>query len=236
MGFSMSTCCSDFASLWALPCNFPSLSALPCNFPSHWVLPCIFVEYDFFSLALFPPSQHAGFSFHTKLQFQYVRDDLASGSQPANIPHIPGCHDTAHGKQLVPRGTHPLGTPGKDCARFASGGFHAFRFPARMKANQCWTSQAIVALLGQATNIQLPEPMRKQLMETIQSLQCAIGSHMKLANAGQHVQALAPYLSQTDWTKLGELQTLEDWLQALAHRLSKMGMANLKEATIEPSF
>ena len=129
MGFSMSTCCSDFASLWALPCNFPSLSALPCNFPSHWVLPCIFVEYVFFSLALFPPSQHAGFSFHTKLQFQYVRDDLASGSKPANIPHIPGCHDTAHGKQLVPRGTHPLGTPGKDCARFASGGFHAFRFP-----------------------------------------------------------------------------------------------------------
>ena len=31
-------------------------------------------------------------------------------------------------------------------------------FLTRMKANQCWTSQAIVALLRQATNIQLPEP------------------------------------------------------------------------------
>ena len=76
----------------------------------------------------------------------------------------------------------------------------------------------------------------KQLMETIQSLQCATGSHMKLANAGQHAQALAPYLSQTDWSKLGELQTLEDQLQVLAQRLSKMGMANLKEATIEQAL
>ena len=109
-------------------------------------------------------------------------------------------------------------------------------FLTRMKANQCWTSQAIVALLSQATNIQLPEATHKQLMETIQSLQCATGSHVKLANAGQHVQALAPYLSQTDWTKLGELQTLEDRLQVLALRLSKMGMANLKEATIEQAL
>ena len=107
-------------------------------------------------------------------------------------------------------------------------------FLTRMKANQCWTSQAIAALLGQATNIQLPEAMRKQLMETIQSLQCATGSHMKLANAGQHAQALAPYLSQTDWSKLGELQTFR--LQALAQRLSKMGMANLKEATVEQAL
>ena len=87
-------------------------------------------------------------------------------------------------------------------------------FLTRMKANQCWTSQAIVALLGQATNIQLPEPMHKQLMETIQSLQCATGSHMKLANAGQHVQALAPYGRSVVLVRFG---LTGSWHQAQHH-------------------
>ena len=99
-------------------------------------------------------------------------------------------------------------------------------FLTRMKANQCWTSQAIVALLGQATNIQLPEPMHKQLMETIQSLQCATGGHMKLANAGQHVQATA----KAPAVQEGDLICVPNASQPLQnHALKKLPRPQLDE-------
>ena len=94
-----------------------------------------------------------------------------------------------------------------------------------------WRAHDVMQLMDKLEGINLPEDLKKNIQETLDSLVSTNLGHMRLVAGAQTVEDLPPYLSKDDWSSLAECTVTNDALVLIATRLRKLGVVHLKEGT-----
>jgi len=108
----------------------------------------------------------------------------------------------------------------------------ATTFVERIHATKHWTSAAIIQLIGEVQNMELPEAMKESIQKAVETCQTNEGSHVKLSSCGQKVIHVPTYLTTGDWQALESAVSKDDQMSIMAKRLRAIGLCSLKENTV----
>jgi hypothetical protein len=101
----------------------------------------------------------------------------------------------------------------------------------RLQGVPTWSPSALSDLYGKVKATTLPDPLKEQIMEVMDSLDANNQTNLQLSTKPQSLHNLPPYLTQADWDKLHGGHLMVDGLRVLCERLKALGVKSMKEDT-----
>ena len=101
----------------------------------------------------------------------------------------------------------------------------------RLQGVPTWSPSALSDLYGKVKATNLPESLKEEIMEVMDTLDANNQTNLQLTTKPQSLCNLPPYLTQADWDKLHGGDLMVDGMRVLCERPKALGVKSMKEDT-----